>query len=241
MLKRTIVIIFISLVGFTALLTCKDNSPQKSMLSLTTVKRGTDTLSIVEHSVDLTEEGTLDWSQWGYGADEWIDPYEYNHKAGVEPLIVIDTIILKQFIPDGQKARAFKYEEPTGNQFSWSDGTPSTTVKNFDAGLWIPGIGNGFRITVPADKKTHILKLHLGVWRATGYLSASLSDGSVEQVKTSLSSYSQGYSTLNVREYIIEYAANADDEELTVTWLVGDHQDPDGWGNVTLRAAILTE
>lgn len=244
---RTLVIFFsIMLVGCGAILPHKGqevsvDSNVMGVLKLATVKLGTDTLTIIPDTVNLTEEGTLDWAQWGYGAEEWTDTSQYNHKAGIAPIINLDTIVVADQIPDGKAARAFLYTEPTGSEFTWTDGTPTDSVQNLDAGIWIPGMGNGFRITVPAGVEKRILKLYVGAWKATGKLTASLSDSSSLDVSGSFKTTSMAYSTLNVREFAIEYSAARNNETLAVTWIVGEYYDEDGWGNVTLRAATLSE
>jgi hypothetical protein len=60
---------------------------------------------------------------------------------------------------------------------TWIDGTQVASGSSI-SGVFIVGIGNGFRITVPADTTTRTLSVYVGGWSSTGKLTAHLSDGS---------------------------------------------------------------
>jgi hypothetical protein len=215
-------------------------NPYTVVLMKTTLKKVVDSLTVIPEAVDLTEEGTLDWAHWGYGGDVWTDSSQYNHKEGIEPLIDVDTIIVTEQLPTGDPTRALWYDGPTGNEFTWTDGTPVASVHNLDAGIWIPGEGNGFRITVPAGAVRRFLTLYLGTWRADGRLAVSLSDGSAPDVEIMFENISTSANS-NVRQYTLEYSAASDNETLAVEWVVDKNYEAIGWGNVTLRAITLSD
>ena len=242
MLKKAVIVTAILLVGYIIILNVgADHSNTGDKPPMAILKIVADTLIINPQAVDLTEEGALDWAHWGFGAVEWTDSSQYSHKAGIDPLINLDTIIVTDQLINGSLARVYWYAEPTGNEFSWTDGTPTESVQNLDAGLWMAGEGNGFRITVPASTEKRFLKLYVGAWEAEGRLTATLSDNSASEIKSSFKNITNDYSQLNVRQYVLEYLAASDNETLTLTWIVREYYDEDGWGNVTLRAVALSE
>ena len=60
---------------------------------------------------------------------------------------------------------------------SWTDGTPSATGSNWN-GVYVAGVGNGFRTTAPAGTTARTLTVYVGGWNSTGHLMVTLSDGS---------------------------------------------------------------
>ncbi|MEE9571907.1 MAG: hypothetical protein V3W20_02535 [Candidatus Neomarinimicrobiota bacterium] len=199
-----------------------------------------DTHIVNPKTVNLTDEGLLDWAHWGFGAEEWTDTAQYTHKAEVSPLINMDTIIVTNKLLNDSPAQVYWYDEPTDNRFKWNDGTPTKIVNNLDAGIWIAGVGNGFRISVPANTKRQFINLYLGAWEARGKLTASLSDNSAPVVISFFEKQGTDYSNNNVRQYTLEFLSSSDNETLTIDWIVEEFYDADGWGNITLRAVTLS-
>ena len=113
-------------------------------------------------------------------------------------------------------------------------------MNNLDAGIWIAGVGNGFRISVPANTKRQYIKLYLGAWEAKGKLTVSLSDNSAPVLTSMYEKAGSDYSNYNVRQYTLEFLASSDNEILTIDWIVEEFYDADGWGNITLRAVTLS-
>jgi hypothetical protein len=152
----------------------------------------------------------------------------------------MDTIIVTNKLLNDSPAQVYWYDEPTDNIFKWNDGTPTKIVNNLDAGIWIAGVGNGFRISVPAYTKRQYINLYLGVWEAKGRLSASLSDNSAQSIISEFEKTGNDYSNENVRQYTLEFQSSSDNEILTIEWIVEKYYDIDGWGNITLRAVTLS-
>ena len=95
-------------------------------------------------------------------------------------------------------------------------------------------MGNGFRLTVPADLIRRRLTLYVGVWRAQGRLVASLQ----RWLDAGLRGYRHEQRlTPTAGRYTIEYQAGTANQTLTVTFT----QQIDGDGNVTLQAATLVD
>ncbi len=238
MFKKVSIVITILLVGYIIFLIFNPNNNNDHLVGV--LKFDNDTQIVNPKTVDLTEEGLLDWAHWGFGADEWTDSSQYTHKAEVNPLINLDTIIVTNKLINDSPAQVYWYEEPTDNKFKWNDGTPTKIVNNLDAGIWIAGVGNGFRISVPANTKRQFINLYLGAWEARGKLTASLSDNSAPVVISLFEKHGTDYSNNNVRQYTLEYLSSSDNESLTIDWIVEEYYDADGWGNITLRAVTLS-
>lgn len=172
--------------------------------------------------VNLTSEGILDWAHWGRNG-----PTAFDHKAGVPQRITNVTKI-------GSGALNWHTGCPT--IFSWSDGTPTATVSNTTTGINTNGsIGNGFEISVPADKSLKTLRLYIGVWYAQGKLEATLSDGSAPAyIDTSQNKNNGASSGL----YTISFKAASSGQTLKVRFtILNQYFSPNG--NVAWNAATL--
>jgi hypothetical protein len=178
--------------------------------------------------VNLTTEGRIDWVHWGLYTETSLD-----RKANVEPQI-------SDFTPvDATNGFVLVYQfADNANGYSWSDGTPTTSVTNSTTGVWAYGtplIGSGFQISAPADTATRTLKVFVGAFKARGQLEAYLSDGSANAyINSSLFNMGNGPSGV----YTITYTAAAAGQQLIVRWTLLAPRGADG--NVTLQAAALT-
>src|SRR6266540_5218536 len=77
-------------------------------------------------AIDLTVEGPVDWVHWGLYTETSL-----NRKAGVTPLINNFTRLVA--------SNGYNYIYQFGdnyNSYSWSDGTPTTSVTNSTTGVW---------------------------------------------------------------------------------------------------------
>jgi hypothetical protein len=183
--------------------------------------------------VNLTEEGTLDWFQVGYGGD-WDNPGEFNHKAGVTPMITYELI---QNTPDPEGGTGeLWYDDEFGNTYSWTDGTPTASADSNETGWWVPGETNGFTFTAPADQTDKTLNLYIGGWASFGDISATLSDGSAPDL---LNQEFIGTEDGDIKKFTINYKAGSTGQTLTITWITAQ-DNGGGWGNVTVRAATLS-
>jgi hypothetical protein len=173
-------------------------------------------------SVQLTTEGTTDWTHWGLSAST-----DFNHKAGVTPQISNFTSV--------SGGTAVRYAgNPAG--YNWTDGTPAPTATNSTTGVYLIGIGQGFRITVPAEPTARTLRVYVGAWRATGRIVAHLSDGSAADYTDSSLTNVSGATSLAV--YTFNYSAASAGQTLTVTFT--EISNTNANGNVTLQAATLS-
>ncbi|MCZ2078833.1 MAG: peptidoglycan DD-metalloendopeptidase family protein [Bryobacterales bacterium] len=167
----------------------------------------------------LNTLGTLDWAHWGRTSAS-----TFNHKAGVPQQI-------SNYTPVGGAAGQRYTDNPFG--YSWSGGTPTASANNTTTGLWISGLNRGFRITVPADTTTKVLKVFVGAWNTQGKLVAHLSDNSApDYADTSLNS--TGQDAMGV--YTINFRAASAGQTLTVTFT----QNTATGGNINWQAAALS-
>ncbi len=179
-------------------------------------------------SVNLTDEGRIDWVHWGLYTESSLD-----RKAGVTPLINDFTIIY------ATNAYAYVYQFADNyNGYSWSDGTPTASVTSTPTGVWAYGVptrNSGFQFTVPADTTLRILKVYVGAFAAHGNFGAALSDNSASAYSdATLANMGNGPSGV----YSINYAAQSAGQTLTIKWTLTMATRPDG--NVTLQAAALS-
>ena len=121
-------------------------------------------VSAPQSLINLTAEGTEDWSHWGD-----LSNTQPEYKAG-------DTMPVG-FTPIGTPATLAAYSG-NSNAFSWSNGAPDSSATADSTGVYSAGVGSGFQLVLPADTQTRVVDLYVGVFASAGTLTASLSDGS---------------------------------------------------------------
>jgi hypothetical protein len=184
--------------------------------------------------IDLTEEGTLDWT---FGVEEG-EGIIIRKDIGT-PLIGI-TPITDNPNPDGDTGSddiLWTDNTAYGNPFSWTDGTPEPTGTNEENSWWMAGVGNGFEITAPVSSSERVLSFYAGIWYSTMGLTVSI-DGEVLANLTSTDRILDAADG-NVDQYTVTYSGT-EGSVLKVEWLI--LEDPaDVWGNGPLRAVTLRE
>ena len=173
-------------------------------------------------AVNLSAEGRIDWVHWALATKNSV-----NRRAGVNEMIPDVTII-----GSGQSQRYAN----NFSGFSWTNGTPTATVVGTHTGLFMAGLSNGFRITVPADTRIKRLNVYAGVYGARGRFEATLSDNSAAPFINNalVRTFSDGYGI-----YSVDFAAGTNNQTLTVRYIAEALNDVD-FGNVTWQAATLT-
>jgi len=173
-------------------------------------------------SVDLTSEGVLDWGHWGL-----INRDSFNHRSGAAEISTYTALgtNLVQRLTD------------SATSFLWNNGSPTAGPTNTTTGVYINGLTNGFRITVPADTTLRRLRVFAGVYAARGRFRATLNDFSAPPLlDTSLANF---FGT-SLSVYTIRFAAASAGQTLTVDYTADALFDAD-FGNVTLEAASLSQ
>ena len=113
-------------------------------------------------------------------------------------------------------------------------GTPTASATNTTTGVYIEGVGNGFRITAPADTTQRTLTVYVDAYHAQGKMVAHLSDASspdyTDSTMNSVGSTLQG-------AYTFTYKAASSGQTLSVTFTNQVINVSDG--NIALQAATL--
>lgn len=176
--------------------------------------------------VNLTQEGTIDWAHWGYSLAS-----DFDRKATGNDLIsnymLINTLSAVQY---GDGLVGYKWNDGQSGlgQRANSSG-PSAT------GVYITGIGNGAKITVPAASMPGHVRFYVGGFKSTGQIKIELSDGSAPAY------LDHSYGNVNDRfnaVYDVVYQAGSANQTLQLAWtmLAGDN-----FGNVTVQSATLLD
>jgi hypothetical protein len=166
-------------------------------------------------NVTLSTEGTVDWAHWGYSSGT-----SFDDKNGVNQ---ISNVTVVGSTPAAQYTN-------NSNSYSWTGGYPTSSATNTTTGINVTGVNNGFMITVPADTTQRTLKVYTGVHKATGTVTAYLSDGSAADYTATIA---DSHGSTNQVITINYKAASAGQ---TLVFQIIDTA-PGNGGNVTLQAA----
>jgi hypothetical protein len=170
--------------------------------------------------VDLSAEGDIDWMHWG-GTNE----QAACRKAGAH---VLGAVSVLGSGPMGAAATdVFKPTLQTAPgdliKFVWSGGEQPGSGSTSSM-MWVANRGQGFRLIAPADRRARRLRVYVALFNALGRLDASLSDGSAPPLRTALAPLDHG----PLREVVsFDYHAAADNQILTVTWMLADNHPAD--------------
>ncbi len=174
-------------------------------------------------SVNLTTEGTSDWSHYGQN-----NAASFDHKAlggyQISPA-TISAVYADRFTDNAVS-------------FNWSDGAPTASNGGTVNGVF--AVNGTFTISVYADASPRTLKVYVGGYQSSGAFTASLSDdasGAATYVDNSASSAGLGNTDGNhyYAVYTLTYQAASAGQTLTISW--GQTSQT---GNVTLVAATLS-
>ena len=189
---------------------------------------------------NLTTFGTADWGIWGTGSSTSLAPDQ--SKAGESQISNLTDIPA----PGAPLRGLGQFAPPVSSHpftFSWTDGAPAASGTQVRSGLQHDGQpsaganGAGFSFTVPADMTSRTLRIWVALNRATGQLSATLSDGSAAPFTDS---YGTGADNFLGATYTLTYAAASAGETLTVTWREIAAACPGfGCDNVSIHAVAL--
>jgi hypothetical protein len=176
-------------------------------------------LSPFTGSLNLTAQGTSDWTSWKGGSNP------LSRKAGVTPLI-------SDYMQIGSEAA-----EGAGTQatYIWTDGTPVVSNSS-QTGIRVFNLGSGFRVTVPADTTARTVNLYVGAKNARGQFTATLSDGSAP-VFTTLINQASG---LGSHMVALNYQAASNGQTLTMEYTLETRYSSNLKGSqINLEAATL--
>src|SRR5215218_6774823 len=169
--------------------------------------------------VDLTAEGTLDWTHWGLD-----ETNNFNRKLTAATRLSDVTLL-------GANSTQFVTNSPAP-LFSWTNGTP-VAATNTTNQIAVTGTDSGFEFMVAADTTTKRLHLYFGLVAANATLEASLSDNSVSPFVTNITS-----ATATNLVYAFNYSAASAQQALRVRVTLTSPIDNDA--ALFLSAATLT-
>lgn len=173
-------------------------------------------------AVDLTSDGTADWTHWGLITNTSFD-YKNLVPRQISNFTELGTNPIQQ-LSDNYTA------------FSWSDGTPTPSASSTTTGVFVTGQNNGFMLTAPADQYPRQLTVYVGGYGVQGKFEAYLSDFSAPPL-IDTASVSNVYGDSYVA-YTINYTAATNNQHLILVWRSLNLYDSI-YGNVTLQAATL--
>ena len=192
------------------------------LVSASTALAGNITGSIANSplQVDLAAVGTSDWAHWALN-----DANSFDQRADGGGQI-------SNYAPVGGATPS--RTAGTWATYSWTGGTPTQAVAVTRSGLRVFNTAKGFSFSVPADTEQRSLTVYVGVLRATGQLTATLSDGSATP-----------YSVLAVKTnrkqsfaITIDYSADQAGETLEIEYVLQSIAGAGGWAS--LESAALT-
>ncbi len=179
---------------------------------------------------DLTAEGTEDWVHWGQGGKGAVNR-KANRGNKIGALEEIGTGYRDATVGESMSVR-------------WSDGAPTARMDDSHTGLWLNGVGHGYRFTAPADVQERVLRVYVGGIEGAGCtLTAHLSDASAPDYvsPTFNGNLSNAWSPVPggfTGVYTLRYRAAAPGQTLVVTWTL--NSEPNRFlGQARLQAATL--
>jgi len=195
-------------------------------------------------SIDLTADGTVDWIKWGYLDADASNPNEFagGFVRDVCKYNAHCTVRKKggnqigDFVAIGNVSpyRLHYRDDPVG--FRWSDGTPVAAASGIRSQVYMGLAGNGFQITVPANRHQHEFTLFAGTHQARTTCVATLSDSSAAPVQDSTFDTFGDPTGSKFGAFTFTYRAAHDDATLTVTITVLEYI---GGANVSIFGAML--
>jgi predicted outer membrane lipoprotein len=215
---------------FSLTVTDSEGATDTDDVTVTVINAGSLSASvdIQPDRVDLHVEGGLDWSHWGLA-----DASSFNHKSGVTQQIGD----YEQISPDSLTCYQ-NAERPTA--FSWILGTPVAAATDSRTGLFFPTpefeVGEGIRLTVPADTSEKTLKVYLGLFGAKVKFRAFLSDDSTPEVVEFIEN---SLSTETFRVVTLNFGAASDGQTLTIEYTLEQDIGIPNEANISLQAATL--
>jgi hypothetical protein len=192
--------------------TLPSNTVTILVLDTSTLPVASGTLSVTyagtSGNVNLSTQGTQDWTHWGLPTTISLTAHGQNRKSGANK------------ISDFTVVGADTAERVTNFTASatWTGGAPtasaSATLSAVQLFKWWTE-GTGFQIAAPADTTQRTLKLYCGTWNADAKLTATLSDSSAASVTQNLTGAS--YNPVDGC-YTVVYKAGGPGKTLTVSF-----------------------
>jgi hypothetical protein len=203
------------------------------------VRAGTLSGSVVQqqfNDVNLTAQGTSDWTVWGIGATSLAPNIQESGGNGISDLTDLT---------NGSPLRGLGQFDSYGEStFDWSNGTPTSSDTDAFTGLQNDGtglvngtnVGEGFSFSVPADLMTQEIYIYTTVNFGVGTVTATLSDGSASPVVLTLNG-STLFNGAFLSTFI--YSGDSPSETLNVSLVLSQNGTDDDTSNIAIQAVAL--
>jgi hypothetical protein len=173
----------------------------------------TVTAAAVPAVVDLSAEGSQDWTHWGLS-----DATSVNRRRGATAIEDL-----------GGTPRGRYDNNP--QLYTWTGGSPVAAAARTPTGVYTCGQGATITLRAPAGPTARTLRVYAGVWMAAGRLTVTVPGATATQSLENRNGISTG-------RFEIRYRAAAG-SKLTVTWTATASYHPT-CGNIDLQAATLS-
>ncbi len=208
----------------------------KYVANTISVTRTTYPASPTVTTINLSTVGSMNWSKWSsssYPNTKQINSFQNEYRV-------------LQKVGDYAKIGTGTVTGFSGNSvvFNWTTNDEITQIpsgSNLNTGIYLSGTGvnRGFRLTVPTRNASRTLYVYVGAYRASGKLSARLSDGSLATY-TNTAINSSGTATTHTNGmYAITFSSINPTSNLIVEWTVNTENTTSGDRFVTLLAAAI--
>jgi hypothetical protein len=177
------------------------------------------TFSNTVPSVNLTTEGTLDWSEWGY------DPRDSKSTGG----------LISNITYTGTSPQAYT----STTAYSWTDGNPTTTVTNTNATYYLNNTGASFTVTLPTYSTTHTARVYAAEDNCDAEFNVTMSGTALTYDDTSNLDTSKGHGGHIDGIYTITYQGNAGGT-LTIVFSIKKHHGAPSASQISLQAITLS-
>ena len=157
---------------------------------------------VANANVDLTAVAGADWAHWAFTSATSVDRRSGGGNQ-ISDVVPINGTVLNR-------------STNHSTRYSWSDGAPNASATDTRTGLRIYTEDRGFEFTVPADTSQRNVTAYVGVNRAVGELTATLSDGSAAPFSVDITELSAKKSY----RVSIDYAAGSAGQTLTIRYML---------------------
>lgn len=211
-LKPAGIVVILTVIGGLSLLVLDKALPRPRNTTApppNTTNQSTPPGKLEVKSINLTMEGKRDWCAWG--------SYQSGNSSGsLSPLRKVkatSTIGSLKVVGSAQP-----WSGGTFRGVFWNDGTPIAKVIRVATGLFVPGVGNGFSFTVPANHESRTLHVYVQGKNTEAKLTADLASGSKKPVIDMTEDIATDGSFSRV--YAIHFTSPKSDDTLKISWII---------------------
>jgi len=176
------------------------------------------TFSSPVSSVNLTTQGTLDWSEWGY------DFHDHKSSGG----LISDITYLN--------SSAQTYVSTP--KYSWTDGSPTAVATNTTATYYVNNTAASETFTIPTYTTSHTARVYVAEDSCTADFNVTMSGTTLSYDDTSNMATTTGHGGHKDGIYTIVFTGNAGGS-LTITYSVKKHHGQPSASQISVQAVTL--